>query len=222
MPGVIAGGGRTRSGMTGPSVAVLDYGIGNLRSAEKALQHVGADAVLTADAERVLAADAVVLPGVGAFGPCAEALAGSGLDDVARRAIDAGVPFLGICVGMQLLYESSEESPGAFGLGVLGGAVRRLRGGVKHPQMQWNRLDVTGADALFDGLGDQPWMYFVHSFAAEATEDVVATCDYGGAVTAAAQRGNVVAVQFHPEKSGAAGLQLLGNFVRMASRGSVG
>ncbi|MFZ4667890.1 MAG: imidazole glycerol phosphate synthase subunit HisH [Microthrixaceae bacterium] len=207
--------------MTRPSVAVLDYGIGNLRSAEKALQHVGADAALTADAERILAADAVVLPGVGAFGPCADALVASGLDDVARRVIAAGAPFLGICVGMQLLYESSEESPGARGLGVLHGAVRRLPGGVKHPQMQWNRLEVHRAGPLFDGLGDQPWMYFVHSFAAAASDDVVATCDYGGAVTAAAQRGNVVAVQFHPEKSGAAGLRLLGNFVHMASTGSV-
>ncbi len=208
--------------MTGPTVAVLDYGIGNLRSAEKALQHVGADAALTADADRILAADAVVLPGVGAFGPCAAALAERGLDDVARRAVESGVPFLGICVGMQLLYESSDESPGAVGLGVLRGAVRRLPDGVKHPQMQWNRLATQGAAPLFDGLGESPWMYFVHSFAAETTDDVVATCDYGGPVTAAAQRANVVAVQFHPEKSGSAGLQLLGNFVRMASQGSVG
>ena len=204
--------------MTRPSVAVLDYGIGNLRSAEKALQHVGADASLTADADRILAADAVVLPGVGAFGPCADALAATGLDDVARRAIDGGAPFLGICVGMQLLYESSEESPGAVGLGVLRGSVRRLPDGVKHPQMQWNRLDLPGAAPIFDGLGEQPWMYFVHSFAAEVSDEVIATCEYGGAVTAAAQRDNVVAVQFHPEKSGAAGLQLLGNFVRLAGR----
>ncbi len=201
-------------------MAVLDYGIGNLRSAEKALQHVGADAALTADPERVADADAVVLPGVGSFGPCAAALASSGLDTVARRAVAEGVPFLGICVGMQLLYESSEESPGAVGLGVLPGTVRRLPAGVKHPQMQWNTLEVRRDDELFEGLGADPWMYFVHSFAAEVTEDVVATCDYGGPVVAAARRGSVWAVQFHPEKSGRPGLDLLANFVRIAAGGA--
>lgn len=201
--------------MSAPVVAVLDYGIGNLRSAEKALQHVGADAALTADPNRVAAADAVVLPGVGAFGPCARALVDRGLDVVARRAVADGVPFLGICVGMQVLYESSEESPGVAGLGLLPGTVRRLPDGVKRPQMQWNTLDVDEPDPLFDGLGPAPWMYFVHSFAAEVTGDVVATCDYGGPVAAAARRGSVRAVQFHPEKSGRAGLELLANFVRL-------
>jgi glutamine amidotransferase len=207
--------------VSAPVVAVLDYGIGNLRSAEKALQHVGADATLTADPDRVAAADAVVLPGVGAFGPCVRALVDRGLDVVARRAVADGVPFLGICVGMQVLYESSEESPGVPGLGLLPGTVRRLPDGVKHPQMQWNTLDVSGSDHLFDGLGGSPWMYFVHSFAAEMSDDVVATCDYGGPVAAAARRGSVRAVQFHPEKSGRPGLELLANFVRIAAeRGS--
>jgi glutamine amidotransferase len=207
--------------VSAPVVAVLDYGIGNLRSAEKALQHVGADATLTADPDRVAAADAVVLPGVGAFGPCVRALVDRGLDVVARRAVADGVPFLGICVGMQVLYESSEESPGVPGLGLLSGTVRRLPDGVKHPQMQWNPLDVSGSDHLFDGLGGSPWMYFVHSFAAEMSDDVVATCDYGGPVAAAARRGSVRAVQFHPEKSGRPGLELLANFVRIAAeRGS--
>jgi glutamine amidotransferase len=207
--------------VSAPVVAVLDYGIGNLRSAEKALQHVGADATLTADPDRVAAADAVVLPGVGAFGPCVRALVDRGLDVVARRAVADGVPFLGICVGMQVLYESSEESPGVPGLGLLPGTVRRLPDGVKHPQMQWNTLDVSGSGHLFDGLGGSPWMYFVHSFAAEMSDDVVATCDYGGPVAAAARRGSVRAVQFHPEKSGRPGLELLANFVRIAAeRGS--
>ncbi len=205
--------------MSAPAVAVLDYGIGNLRSAEKALQHVGADARLTADEADVAAADAVVLPGVGSFGPCADALAERGLDEVARRAVGEGVPFLGICVGMQLLFESSDESPGAVGLGVLPGAVRRLPEGVKRPQMQWNTLRLDRPDELFDGLGPEPWMYFVHSFAAERTGDVVATCDYGGPVAAAARRGSVWAVQFHPEKSGRSGLDLLANFVRIAGGG---
>ncbi len=200
-----------------PRVAVLDYGIGNLRSAEKALAHVGADAVLTADPLEVERAAAVVLPGVGAFGRCREALAETGLDEVALEAVASGRPFLGICVGMQLLFEESEESPGVTGLGVLSGRVQRLPTGVKHPQMQWNRLDPATESPLLDGLGDRPWMYFVHSFAPEATADVIATCDYGGPVTAAVQHEMVMATQFHPEKSGSVGLQLLANFVRLAA-----
>ena len=201
----------------GPSIAVLDYGIGNLRSAEKALEHVGARAFLTADRAQVDAADAVVLPGVGAFGRCREALAASGLDSVALDAVASGRPFLGICVGMQLLYDGSDESPGVAGLGVLPGMVRRLPAGVKHPQMQWNQLDMLTESPFFAGLGDRPWVYFVHSFAAEQTQDTVATCDYGGPVTAAAQRENVVATQFHPEKSGVVGLEMLRNFVRVVA-----
>lgn len=206
------------SPVVGPRIAVLDYGIGNLRSAEKALQHVGASAFLTADADEVAAADAVVLPGVGAFGRCRAALADSGLDDIALDAIASGRPFLGICIGMQLLFEASAESPGVAGLGVLSGEVRRLEPGVKHPQMQWNQLDMVTESPLFDGLGEHPWMYFVHSFAAEANQNVVATCDYGGTVVAAVQRENVFATQFHPEKSGAAGLAVLRNFVQITTR----
>ena len=204
------------------TIAVIDYGIGNLRSAEKAMQHVGADAFLTADPERIAAADGVVLPGVGAFGPCRQALSRAGLDGVTLDAIASGRPFLGICVGMQLLYDGSEESPGVAGLGVLPGMVRRLPDGVKHPQMQWNRLDPLTESPLLDGLGERPWMYFVHSFAAEPTGDVIATCDYGAPVTAAAQRENVYATQFHPEKSGQGGLTVLGNFVQLAARRAVG
>jgi imidazole glycerol-phosphate synthase subunit HisH len=208
-------------GATGPTIAVLDYGIGNLRSAEKALEHVGARASLTADPEQIAAADAVVLPGVGAFGRCRQALSESGLDELALEAVASGRPFLGICVGMQLLYDGSEESPGVTGLGVLPGMVRRLRPGVKHPQMQWNQLDMVTESPLFDGLGERPWMYFVHSFAADETQDTIATCEYGGPVTAAAQRENVVATQFHPEKSGVTGLHLLRNFVELVAAGAV-
>ena len=200
-----------------PLIAVLDYGIGNLRSAEKALAHAGAEAVLTADRAVIDRAAAVVLPGVGAFGRCREALDDTGLDEVALEAVASGRPFLGICIGMQLLYDASEEAPGVAGLGVLGGTVRRLPDGVKHPQMQWNQLDVLTECPLFDGLGDRPWMYFVHSFAPEASSQVVATCDYGGPVTAAAQHELVMATQFHPEKSGAPGIRLLANFVRLAA-----
>jgi glutamine amidotransferase len=195
-------------------IAVLDYGIGNLRSAEKALQRVGGDARLVDDAESASGAAGVVLPGVGAFGRCMEALRSSGLDKVALSAIEAGTPFLGICVGMQMLYEGSEEDPSVPGLGVLPGVVQRLPSGVKHPQMQWNRLDVVApSHPLLAGLGDEPWVYFVHSYAPPASDDVIATCAYGGVVTAAVGRDSVWATQFHPEKSAAVGLRLLGNFV---------
>ena len=200
-------------------IAVLDYGIGNLRSAEKALQRVGGDARLTDNPCAVDGADAVVLPGVGAFGRCMEALRDSGLENAALGAIAQGKPFLGICVGMQMLYDWSEEDPDVKGMGVLSGAVRRLPDGVKRPQMQWNRLDpVRPAIPLFDGLPDEPWVYFVHSYASEAGPEVAATCDYGGPVVAAVQRGPLWATQFHPEKSGAVGLRLLANFVHSVPR----
>lgn len=199
-------------------IAVLDYGIGNLRSAEKALQHLGADARLVADPDEAAEARAVVLPGVGAFGRCAQALRQSGLEAVARRAIDLGVPFLGICVGLQLLYQGSQEAPGVAGLGALSGTVRALPQGVKRPQMQWNRVERPHGrpSAMLEGLAASPWAYFVHSFAPEDGPGVVATCDYGGPVVAAVERGPLWGVQFHPEKSGTFGLALLANFAAAA------
>jgi glutamine amidotransferase len=203
--------------VTGPLVAVLDYGIGNLRSAQKALERVGADARLTADPDLVARADGVVLPGVGAFGRCVEALESSGLTGVATeaaiRAADGGRPFLGICVGLQLLYEGSEECPGVSGLGVMDGQVELLTGDVKRPQMQWNRLEHGEGHAMFDGLDDEPWTYFVHSYAPPVASHTVATCRYGDDVCAAIARGNLWACQFHPEKSGDTGLRILSNFV---------
>ena len=201
------------------TIAVLDYGIGNLRSAQKALQQVGADAVLTTDPAQVAAAAGVVLPGVGHFGRCADALRAAGLEEPARAAIGAGTPFLGICVGMQLLYDGSDEAPDAKGMGVLPGRVRLLPDGVKRPQMQWNQLDHRDGPML-DGLADPVWMYFVHSYAPEPSDDVAAYCDYGGPVVAAVVRDNLWATQFHPEKSGAAGLRLLANFVELVATGS--
>ena len=199
------------------TIAVLDYGIGNLRSAEKALQLVGGDAALTADVHDVEAADGVVLPGVGAFGRCMQALRDTGLEEPARRTIEAGRPFLGICIGMQMLYEGSDEDPSVGGMGVLGGKVRRLPDGVKRPQMQWNRLVGRGESPMFEGFDEPVWMYFVHSYAPATTDHVVATCDYGGDLVAAVQRDNLWATQFHPEKSGSAGLKLLANFVAAAA-----
>ncbi len=201
------------TGGDAPLIAVLDYGIGNLRSAQKALEHVGADARLTDDPGLVAEASAVVLPGVGAFGACMQALHQSGLDVVAVDAAASGRPFLGICVGMQLLYEHSEESPGVPGLGILEGWVRLLPDTVKRPQMQWNRLDVSRPGPLLRGLERDAWVYFVHSYAADDGPHTVATCDYGGPVTAMVERGRLWATQFHPEKSGECGLRLLRNFV---------
>jgi imidazole glycerol-phosphate synthase subunit HisH len=195
------------------TIAVLDYGIGNLRSAERALAHVGAAARLVTDPADVEGAAGVVLPGVGAFGPCADALARSGLRDAALRAIDKGVPFLGVCVGFQLLYDDSEEAPGRPGLGVLRGTVRRLPSSEKVPQMQWNRLTALRSSGLLAGLEEEPWVYFVHSYAPGVGAETVATCDYGGPVAAAVEAGSVWGTQFHPEKSGVTGLAMLANFV---------
>ena len=194
-------------------IAVLDYGIGNLRSAQKALQHVGGDARLCTNADQCDGAAGVVLPGVGAFGRCAEELRASGLDKVAVRAVEDGTPMLAVCVGMQLLYCGSDESPGIAGLGILPGEVHLLTGAVKRPQMQWNQLELLRPTLMFEGVTDGPWAYFVHSYAADASDDVVATCDYGGPVTAAVEREALWATQFHPEKSGRDGLALLRRFV---------
>jgi glutamine amidotransferase len=208
-----------------PVIAVLDYGIGNLRSAEKALQKVGGDARLTRDPAFVASADAVVLPGVGAFGACMDALRGAGLEEVVYDAVDSGKPFLGICVGMQMLFTSSEEDLDARGLDLISGTVKWIPPGVKRPQMQWNKLSFTQPDdAMFEGelLRDAPngsWVYFVHSLHGVPMDPslVAATCEYGVTLNAAFRQENVFATQFHPEKSGASGLALLENFVKAAS-----
>jgi imidazole glycerol-phosphate synthase subunit HisH len=197
-------------------IAVLDYGIGNLRSAEKALQHLGAPAVLTAEAADANRAAGVVLPGVGAFGRCMEALREVKLEKAVLEAVEAGKPFLGICIGMQMLFDESEEAPGVAGLGIVSGAVRRLRTGLRTPHMGWNELEVRPGSRLLAGLAERPHVYFVHSYAPEPAERrvVAAIPDYGGPVVAAVERGPLWATQFHPEKSGANGLAVLANFVR--------
>lgn len=200
------------------AVAVVDYGIGNLRSAERALRAVGADARLVSAPEALEAADGIVVPGVGAFGPASAALSERGLAAALRAAIGAGVPFLGICVGCQLLFQGSEEDPGAVGLGVFPGHVRRLPAGTKLPQMQWNQLVFEGCrpSRLFPASEVAPWFYFVHSFAPEPGPETIARCDYGGPVVAAVEKGNVAGTQFHPEKSGPVGLALLARWLRGA------
>ena len=204
-------------------IAVLDYGIGNLRSAEKALLRVGADARLVDSPEGAIDASGVVLPGVGAFGACARALRYSGLDEVVRLCITDGRPFLGICVGLQLLFEGSEEDPEIPGLGILQGSVRALRTTERRPQMQWNLVrQVAGRSSRLLGDDGRRWYYFVHSYVPvpegeEVPHSVVGTCDYGGEIAVAFERGNMFGTQFHPEKSASAGLQLLERFARICT-----
>ena len=203
-----------------PLIAVLDYGIGNLRSAQKALQRCGADARLTVDHGLIDDADAVVLPGVGAFGACMAALRDADLEDAVEDAVDSGRPFLGICVGMQMLFDSSAEDDSAVGLGIISGSIRWLGSEMPRPQMQWNLLSLTQPDdPMFAGLSSQAWVYFVHSLHAvpDDPETIAATCTYGGVVNAAFRQRNVFATQFHPEKSGAWGIAMLANFVRLVS-----
>lgn len=219
-----------------PRVAIVDYGIGNLRSAQKAFEHIGVEAYLTADHDLIAESDGVVLPGVGAFAPCMAALRKLGLDNAVLDAISSGQPFMGICIGMQMLFAGSDEAPGVPGLGVFKQRVRWLSSEMKKPQMQWNTLAAhttpnsvhttpnTARDGqfplnthpMFNGLDNDIWVYFVHSLAPEHGDNVVAVCDYGGSVTAAVACKNVWGVQFHPEKSSKVGLRILENFARMA------
>ena len=199
-------------------VAVVDYGMGNLRSVSQAVLHVaagsGVDVVVTQSPQDVLAADRVVLPGQGAMRDCMRALGESGLQDAVLHAA-THKPLLGVCVGMQMLFDGSDESPDHPGLGVLPGRVTLLPEGVKRPQMQWNVLDWAPGTAMASGQPDPTWAYFVHSYWAEVADpaDVAATCHYGTAVTAAIQHERLWATQFHPEKSAHNGLRLLEAFV---------
>jgi len=199
-------------------IAVLDYGIGNLASAHKALVHLGARARLVTDPAEARGADGVVLPGVGAFGRCAQALRASRLDAVALDAVANGVPFLGICLGLQVLFESSEEAPQLRGLNLLPGKVCALPSIVKLPHMGWNQLAAKGGSRLPAGIAPGAYFYFAHSYAAHDSNGIAsATCTHGAPFIAVLEKQNICAVQFHPEKSGASGAQLLQNFLRMAA-----
>jgi glutamine amidotransferase len=196
-------------------VAVIDYDAGNTLSVTRALEKVGAGVDLTSDPDRVKDADAVVLPGVGAFGDCMRKLAERGMDAACREAFRAGKPFLGVCVALQVIFDDSEESPGAEGLGLLPGSVRRLkRGNLKVPHMGWNELRLVRDHPVLDGLDGEDF-YFVHSYYPEPAEpaDLIGETEYGVRFCAAAGRENLVAVQFHPEKSSRAGLGLYENFL---------
>ena len=210
--------------MSAPRIAILDYGMGNLRSVEKALERVGAAPEITRDHERIRVADALVLPGVGAFPKAMAEIRRLGLDEAMAERLDAGVPTLGICLGMQLLFESSEELGGALGLGFLPGSVQRLDApGLKIPQIGWNEVEWRRESPLLQGLGNPAAFYHVHSFApVPADPDVVlGTATYGTEFASAVERGPLGGVQFHPEKSGPHGLLLLSNFARLAARREV-
>ncbi|MGD0094395.1 MAG: imidazole glycerol phosphate synthase subunit HisH [Planctomycetota bacterium] len=206
-------------------IAIIDYGIGNLRSAEKAFQHLGFDAQLTQDPAALGRAKKLVLPGVGAFGQCMAALRARGFSEPLRQASAAGVPLLGICVGLQMFFERSAESPEAQGLGLLQGSIVRFGGppfkgpgALKIPQIGWNGLEFAAPPhPLFAGIAAGSHVYFVHSFYPKPADDsqVLAWADYGGRFCCAAGKGNLAGVQFHPEKSQAIGLQILANFGRM-------
>lgn len=203
-------------------VAVIDYDAGNIKSVLKAFRYLGQDVELTRDPEIIRRADHVVLPGVGAFGDAMKRLADYGLVDVIRQVAEDGTPFLGICLGLQLLFDSSEESPGAVGLGILKGTNVRFTEapGYKIPQIGWNSLHLQNNGRLFEGIEDGAFVYFVHSFYAVAENDKVvkATCTYTDVATASVEMRNVFACQFHPEKSGNVGLQILRNFLNTDRR----
>jgi imidazole glycerol-phosphate synthase subunit HisH len=205
--------------MTRPPVALLDYGVGNLHSAAKALDRAGADVRVVPTVAEAAGAAGLVVPGVGAYGACLRGLASAGGAAAVAGWLEGGRPLLGICVGMQLLFEASEEGPVGEGVGVLPGKIRRLgqsaaSGPVKIPHIGWDEVTVRPGSRLLAGLGDGTRFYFVHSYAPEADGDAVAAaCDYGGRFAAAVEHGQLFGTQFHPEKSGRAGLALLANFV---------
>jgi glutamine amidotransferase len=202
-----------------PRLAILDYGMGNLRSVEKALEHVGAHAVRTRDHEEVRRADGVILPGVGAFPRAMSGVRAEGFDELLRERVDAGVPALGLCVGMHLLFGSSTELGGAEGIGLLEGEVRELdSAGLKVPQIGWNPVSWRRASPLADGLPDPCPFYHVHSYAPRpANGDLVGSATYGAEFASVVARPPVYGVQFHPEKSGPDGLALLANFARLCT-----
>jgi len=203
-------------------IAIIDYDAGNLKSVEKALKFLGEEAVITRQKEEILNADKVILPGVGAFGDAMHNLNQFGLVDVIKEVVDLGKPFLGICLGLQLLFERSEESPGVEGLGILKGEILRIPDcpGLKIPHMRWNSLKIKPEAKLFKGLED-PYVYFVHSYYLKAADEsiVAATTEYSTIIHASVQSGNVFACQFHPEKSSRVGLQILRNFAEMEKGG---
>ena len=197
--------------------AIIDYGAGNLMSVKKALDYIGAQSEITSDPAVIESADSVILPGVGAFGDAMDSMRGKGLDGAVTAAALSGKPFLGICLGLQLLFETSDETPGAKGLALLNGNISAIpkTGGLKVPHIGWNSIEIRENSRLFSGIPHGAYFYFVHSYYLNGANesDVAATTEYGVKIECAVERGNLFATQFHPEKSGAAGLQVLKNFI---------
>lgn len=200
-------------------IAIIDYDAGNIRSVEKALQFLGQEVKITQDREEILGADKVVLPGVGSFGDAMGKLHQYGLVEVIRQVAEKKTPFLGICLGLQLLFERSDESPGVEGLGILKGEILRIPEGEgrKIPHMGWNSLELRNQGRLFAGLSGEPYVYFVHSYYLKARDEqiVKATTEYGVTIHASVEQDNIFACQFHPEKSSDTGLKILKNFVEL-------
>ena len=204
-------------------IAIIDYDAGNIRSVEKALMHLGYETCLTRDHDRILQADHVILPGVGSFGDAMERLNQYGLTETIREGVRKGTPFLGICLGLQLLFAESEEAPGVPGLGILAGRIRRIPAaeGLKIPHMGWNSLHLSGDGRLFRDIPDDTYVYFVHSYYLDAEDKgiVKASAEYGVTIDASVEQGNVFACQFHPEKSSTMGLRMLSNFASIGKEG---
>ena len=200
-------------------IAIIDYDAGNIKSVEKALQKLGQDVVITRDSKTILHADKVILPGVGAFGDAMANLKKYGLDQVIYQVVEQNIPFLGICLGLQLLFEKSDESKGVAGLGILEGEICKIpdQEGLKIPHMGWNSLHLQNGGRLFHNLEENAYVYFVHSYYLKAKDEeiVKATTDYSTHIHASVEKGNVFACQFHPEKSSDVGLQILKNFVEL-------
>mgnify|MGYP005769420007 CR=1 FL=1 len=206
-------------------IAIIDYDAGNLKSVEKALLYLGQDVLVTRDREKILSADKVILPGVGNFGDAMEKLKGYGLEEVIRETARQGKPFLGICLGLQLLFERSAEAPGVEGLGILKGEILRIpdREDLKVPHIGWNSLKLQNQGRLFAGLEEEPYVYIVHSYYLKAADPqiVKAVTEYGVRIDASVESGNVFACQFHPEKSSRTGLKILKNFAELSSIGRI-
>ena len=200
-------------------IAILDYDAGNIRSVEKAFQYLGEETVLSRDRDEILAADKVVLPGVGAFGDAMNKLKDYNLVNTIYDVVDKKTPFLGICLGLQLLFESSDETPGVSGLGILPGNILRIpdKPGYKIPHIGWNSLELTNNGRLFDGVAENAYVYFVHSYYLKARDEemVKASTEYVTHIHASVEKDNVFACQFHPEKSGDVGLKILSNFAKL-------
>ena len=198
-------------------IAIIDYDAGNIKSVEKAVQYLGEEAVITRDRDVIMASDKVILPGVGSFGDAMNKIREYGLENVIYDVVDADKPFLGICLGLQLLFKTSEESPESTGLGILDGEILRIPDapGLKIPQIGWNNLEINPKARLFKGLPENPYGYFVHSYYLKAKnpDDVAASTFYSTQIHASVERGNVFACQFHPEKSSEVGLKILKNFI---------